>query len=257
MKSIFATIAALAAVATVSAQNIVSITSPLVGTTFTAGQPATISWINPTVQTISKIALAKGDPSALQVVSTIAENVAASTGSYIWNIPADIAPGTDYALELGTSPAMSFAGLFTIQAANGAANNNNNTASGTSSAATGSPTTAVSATNSLATSSTALTNATTTAVANTTTVVTTTQISSTTTTRLATTSATTPISSSTTASSSPTQSATRPSTTPSNSGAKLGAHIAAVACAGIAAVALISKISIGLQPPFPRQNQVK
>lgn len=43
MKSIFAAIAALA-VTVVSAQNIVSITSPLTGTVYTAGQPAIITW---------------------------------------------------------------------------------------------------------------------------------------------------------------------------------------------------------------------
>ena len=43
MKSIFAAIAVLAT-AVVSAQNIVSITSPLTGTVYTAGQPAIITW---------------------------------------------------------------------------------------------------------------------------------------------------------------------------------------------------------------------
>lgn len=43
MKSIFAAIAVLAATV-VSAQNIVSITSPLTGTVYTAGQPAVITW---------------------------------------------------------------------------------------------------------------------------------------------------------------------------------------------------------------------
>jgi hypothetical protein len=44
MKSIFAAIVAVA-ITTVSAQtNIVSITSPLTGTVYTAGQDAIISW---------------------------------------------------------------------------------------------------------------------------------------------------------------------------------------------------------------------
>ncbi|CAO3576207.1 unnamed protein product [Absidia cylindrospora] len=118
MRSIFFAIAALGA-SIVSADNIVSITSPLTGTVYTAGQPALISWIDATVSTIPAIVIAQGDPNALQPVSTIASNVDASAGSYTWNIPADFAPGTDYALELGTSPNISFTGLFTIQAGDG------------------------------------------------------------------------------------------------------------------------------------------
>lgn len=71
--------------------------------------------INPTVDTISVIVLAKGSPSALEPISTIAENVDAKAGIFAWNIPADIPAGEDYALEFGTSPDMSFAGLFTIK----------------------------------------------------------------------------------------------------------------------------------------------
>ncbi len=75
--------------------------------------------INPQVSSISKIVLAQGDPTALQPVSTIAENVDASAGSYTWNIPADITPANNYALELGTSPNVSYTALFTIQAGSG------------------------------------------------------------------------------------------------------------------------------------------
>ncbi|KAI8883345.1 hypothetical protein K501DRAFT_219425 [Backusella circina FSU 941] len=120
MKSIFAAVVAL--VAAVSAQaNIVSITSPLSGTVYTAGQPAIITWIDQQVPVISKIALARGQPTALQPVATIAENVDASAGTYVWNVPQDITPAEDYAFELGSSPNISFTGLFTIKAADGAA----------------------------------------------------------------------------------------------------------------------------------------
>ncbi|KAG0743274.1 hypothetical protein G6F57_007677 [Rhizopus arrhizus] len=119
MKSVFATILAVAATVVSAQTNIVSITSPLTGTVYTAGQSAIISWINPQVSSISKIVLAQGDPTALQPVSTIAENVDASAGSYTWNIPADITPANNYALELGTSPNVSYTALFTIQAGSG------------------------------------------------------------------------------------------------------------------------------------------
>ncbi|CAO3702926.1 unnamed protein product [Rhizopus stolonifer] len=121
IKSIFATLLAVAATAVSAQTNIVSITSPLTGTVYTAGQSAIISWINAEVTTISKIVLAQGQPTSLQPVSTIAENVDASTGSYTWNIPSDITPSNDYALELGTSPNVSYTALFTIQAGSGSA----------------------------------------------------------------------------------------------------------------------------------------
>ncbi|GAA5801943.1 hypothetical protein HPULCUR_011579 [Helicostylum pulchrum] len=117
MKSVFIAIAALAATVVSAQNNIVSITSPLMNTVYTAGQDAVISWIKPTVDTIPKIMLAKGDPLALEVVATIAENVDAKKGSYTWKIPADTAPGNDYAFELGVSPDMSFSGMFSIKAA--------------------------------------------------------------------------------------------------------------------------------------------
>jgi hypothetical protein len=59
--------------------------------------------------------LAKGLPTALQPVSTIAQDVDANAGSYTWNVPADIAAGDDYAFELGNSPNVSYTGLFTIK----------------------------------------------------------------------------------------------------------------------------------------------
>ncbi|CEP09693.1 hypothetical protein [Parasitella parasitica] len=123
MKSIVAAITAIA-VTIVSAQsNIVSVTSPLAGTVYTAGQPAVITWIDQQVPVIPKIVLAKGLPTALQPVSTIAQDVDANAGSYTWNVPADIAAGDDYAFELGNSPNISFTGLFTIKSAGAAGAN--------------------------------------------------------------------------------------------------------------------------------------
>ncbi|KAI7902859.1 uncharacterized protein BX663DRAFT_434613, partial [Cokeromyces recurvatus] len=115
MKSIFAAIVALG-VSVVSAQyNIVSITSPLKGAVYVAGKPATISWINPQVSVIPKIVLAKGLPSDLQYVATIAQDVDANAGSYVWNVPTDLPAADDYALELGNNPNVSYSGLFTIK----------------------------------------------------------------------------------------------------------------------------------------------
>lgn len=79
---------------------IVSITSPLTGTVYKAGTKARITWINPKVDTIPKIALARGPSTALQPVAQIAQNVNAATGSYEWDIPQDCENGKDCKFDL-------------------------------------------------------------------------------------------------------------------------------------------------------------
>jgi hypothetical protein len=87
--TLFVSAAYLAAV--VSAQKaIVSITSPLIGTKYKAGQEAIISWINPSVPTIPQIVLAKGPSTALQPILTIATNVNANDLKYVWKIPIEL-----------------------------------------------------------------------------------------------------------------------------------------------------------------------
>ncbi|KAI9019430.1 hypothetical protein CLU79DRAFT_804939 [Phycomyces nitens] len=119
MKFISALIAL--AVAAVSADNIISVTSPLTGTIYTAGKSAIISWVNPSVPTISQIVFSQGLSTALQPVSVIATNVETASGTYTWNIPADTPAGDDYAFVFGTSPNQSYTGQFTIKAASGGA----------------------------------------------------------------------------------------------------------------------------------------
>ncbi|KAI8642203.1 hypothetical protein BD408DRAFT_443710 [Parasitella parasitica] len=94
---------------------IVSITSPLTNTKYKAGGEAIISWINPSVATIPQIVLAKGPSTALQPLMTIATNVNAADGKYVWKIPFEIESGSEYAFELGNSPDLAFAGPFTIE----------------------------------------------------------------------------------------------------------------------------------------------
>ncbi|KAI9323367.1 hypothetical protein BX666DRAFT_1886121 [Dichotomocladium elegans] len=119
MKSFFSAITALALAAVVSAQgSILSVTNPINGTVFTAGKPAIISWTHPTVDIISQIVLAHGDPSNLQQDGPIASNVSAAALSYTWNIPTDIAQGV-YALIFGTSPNVAYSPQFIIQPADG------------------------------------------------------------------------------------------------------------------------------------------
>ncbi|ORX56280.1 hypothetical protein DM01DRAFT_1334760 [Hesseltinella vesiculosa] len=125
--------AAFAAVA--SAQAIISVSSPLSGTVYTAGQQAIITWNSPTVQTISQIVLAQGASSALQPITVIATNVNAAAGQYTWTIPASTPAGADYAFEFGTSPNLAFAGPFTIKAGDGSASNSTSSAPAASSGA--------------------------------------------------------------------------------------------------------------------------
>ncbi|KAI8099529.1 uncharacterized protein BX664DRAFT_377380 [Halteromyces radiatus] len=111
----FALLISSALFAVVSGDVIVSITSPLSGTKLKAGSDAVISWVNPTVPTISQIVLAKGPSTALQPVTTIATNVDTAGGKYVWKIPYEIENGNEYAFELGTSPDLAFAGPFSIE----------------------------------------------------------------------------------------------------------------------------------------------
>ncbi|KAG2202037.1 hypothetical protein INT47_006229 [Mucor saturninus] len=99
----------------VSAEPIVSITSPLINTRYKAGSEAIISWINPSVATIPQIVLAKGKSNALQPLHVIATNVNAQDMKYVWKIPFEIDNADDYAFELGNSPDLAFAGPFTIE----------------------------------------------------------------------------------------------------------------------------------------------
>lgn len=86
---------AIATAALVSAQSIVSITSPLGNNVYTAGGQAIITWVNPTVDTIPQIELSKGPSTLLQPVLTVATNVNAKDMQYTWNIPTTITPGSD------------------------------------------------------------------------------------------------------------------------------------------------------------------
>ncbi|CAO3597361.1 unnamed protein product [Absidia cylindrospora] len=131
----FALIISSALLAVASGQVIVSITSPLSGTKLKAGSDAVISWVNPSVPTISQIVLAKGPSNALQPVSTIATNIDTAGGKYVWKIPYEVENG-EYAFELGTSPDLAFAGPFTIEGGvGGTLPSSNATASNSSSAA--------------------------------------------------------------------------------------------------------------------------
>lgn len=92
MKSIFAAIFAVAA-AVASAQKIVS-SRPSSNQVLIAGASTQIVWA-PVDGVISTIDLRKGDQAALQFLDTVASAVPATAGTYTWNVPANLAAGTD------------------------------------------------------------------------------------------------------------------------------------------------------------------
>lgn len=92
MKSIVAALAAIAC-SVVSAQNIIS-SRPSLNQVLVAGTSAQIVWA-PVDGTIANIDLRQGDKNALTFLQTIATNVPANTGSYSWNVPADLPAGSD------------------------------------------------------------------------------------------------------------------------------------------------------------------
>lgn len=91
---LFASAAYIASFA-VSADPIISVTSPLANTRYKAGTDAIISWTNPTVKTISQIVLARGKSNTLQPLLTIATNVNAADMKYTWKIPFEIDSADD------------------------------------------------------------------------------------------------------------------------------------------------------------------
>ncbi|RUS18860.1 hypothetical protein BC937DRAFT_88255 [Endogone sp. FLAS-F59071] len=120
MKSFAAFVVALAALAGSNAQTPpCSLTQPLTGTTYQAGKPAIIAWIQPTVTNFSQIVLAQGNPNALTTLAIIATNIPAANGTFTWDIPSNTPAGANYALEIGTQPNVEYSGLFTILASDG------------------------------------------------------------------------------------------------------------------------------------------
>lgn len=90
-----ALLAALLTVVCAQDAPIVSVTSPLSGTVYKAGQKVIISWVNPQVPEIPQIVLARGQQTALQPIAVIAKNVDASAGRYEFDMGTDCQNGND------------------------------------------------------------------------------------------------------------------------------------------------------------------
>lgn len=100
---------------------VVSISSPNGAETFTAGQTVTISWNQSFVDTVT-IGY-KTCPSCLDWISNgQAVDINSNTGSYLWKIPDNMQPGTNYQIDIiayhtGVGSVNVVSNSFTIQAA--------------------------------------------------------------------------------------------------------------------------------------------
>ncbi|KAI8362813.1 hypothetical protein BD560DRAFT_299177, partial [Blakeslea trispora] len=97
-----------------------SLTAPLQGSTWTIGNQETVSWQN-VQDNIGKVLinLMQGDPNALKLVQTLAQDVDASLGNTTVTVPENVTAGNDYALAVGTDPSqMAYIGGMAISSEN-------------------------------------------------------------------------------------------------------------------------------------------
>ncbi|KAL1925758.1 uncharacterized protein VTP21DRAFT_641 [Calcarisporiella thermophila] len=93
------------------AQQQIFITNPTQGTVWEAGKKATIVWTGGSGQV--PIKLMTGNPNALQQVAVIG-TVEASTGTFTYDVPANLPAGNQYAIAIGNPPP-AYSPQFTIQ----------------------------------------------------------------------------------------------------------------------------------------------
>ncbi|KAL1920146.1 uncharacterized protein VTP21DRAFT_1292 [Calcarisporiella thermophila] len=92
------------------------VTQPITGTVWQAGSQVQIVWTNGTPGPLP-IKLMQGDPRALQQVAVITDSADGASGSYAWNIPANLPEGSQYSIALGNPPDINYSNVFTIKAA--------------------------------------------------------------------------------------------------------------------------------------------
>ncbi|KAF3939026.1 hypothetical protein ABW19_dt0206707 [Dactylella cylindrospora] len=87
-------------------------TAPLLNDLVTAGQTFQIRWINLDGGIINLV-LRRGNPANLQTIGAIATGIS-NNGVFNWNVPSDLTPGNDYAIEIQFGAARNYTPLFTI-----------------------------------------------------------------------------------------------------------------------------------------------
>lgn len=93
-----------------------SITTPVAGTVWKLGGKGLINWTPGGSARRVGLYLVKGSAAALQNVATIAKRVDVNARTYTWNVPANLTPGTDYAIGIGNPPNLLYTYYFTINA---------------------------------------------------------------------------------------------------------------------------------------------
>ncbi|KAL1916429.1 uncharacterized protein VTP21DRAFT_5620 [Calcarisporiella thermophila] len=93
-----------------------SITNPVDGTAWKLGDKGVINWIPGGNAQKVTIKLRKGLASAMQEVAVINPSIDNNAKTFTWNVPANLPPGSDYALEIGNAPNLCYSHFFTIDA---------------------------------------------------------------------------------------------------------------------------------------------
>ncbi|KAK9701146.1 hypothetical protein K7432_011848 [Basidiobolus ranarum] len=96
-----------------------AITTPVEGTRWRTGEPASVHWYEVPNTKRSKgpinIGLTSGPTHNLVLVAPIAVEIDPALGVYTWTVPHDILPGSRYSVRIGVAPGWSYSHYFTIE----------------------------------------------------------------------------------------------------------------------------------------------
>uniref|UniRef100_A0A1D1YH64 Putative serine-rich protein C1E8.05 n=1 Tax=Anthurium amnicola TaxID=1678845 RepID=A0A1D1YH64_9ARAE len=135
-----------------------TITNPTGSTTWTAGKPATITWVNSGTTTATvPLILLNGPENKLKQVLTIAESVDVNKLTFTFTVPSTVGRGSDYTVQIGDKEP-NYSARFTIisnatSTTASSTTSNTSTTSPTSKPATTKPTSSAVSNNTSATNS--------------------------------------------------------------------------------------------------------
>ncbi|KAL1919736.1 uncharacterized protein VTP21DRAFT_1667 [Calcarisporiella thermophila] len=95
------------------------ITNPVQGTVWKAGDQVLVTWKPSNDNAKIQVILDKGQPQALAQVATLADGIDEDTKAIKITVPNNLAPGTDYALQIGSAGNFCYSHFFTVVGANG------------------------------------------------------------------------------------------------------------------------------------------
>lgn len=91
-----------------------SITNPTDGTIWKLSDKGVITWTPGGPNVKVNIKLRKGIASAMKEIAIIGNNIDQNAKTFTWNIPENLTPDSDYAIEIGLSPNVCYSHYFTI-----------------------------------------------------------------------------------------------------------------------------------------------